>query len=190
MLVLRGAPMVTHDPDLAVDVVAVREHRARVTVRAEVLARIEAGRRRVPDRPGPRARSGRPLALRGVLDDRDALVRMPARSSSTAAICPKRCTGTTAFADPTRSSARSLSMRRYSSSQSTRTGVAPARTTASAVATNVLAGMMTSSPRPISTRAQRELDRVGSVADADTVRDSAELGVLLLERLDLGPKNE
>ncbi len=61
--------------------------------------------------------------------------------------CPYRCTGTTAVvrgvtAGPT----AAVSMRPLLSRQSTKTGVAPMWLTASAVAMNVLAGTMTSSP--------------------------------------------
>ncbi len=55
------------------------------------------------------------------------------------------------------------------------------RETASAVATNVLAGMTTSSARPDPGGTQGELEGVGAVGDPDTVVDADELGVLLLE---------
>ncbi len=72
-----------------------------------------------------------------------------ARSAVTSAICPYRCTGTTArVAGPTAANAACGSRRYVSGRQSARTGRAPILATAPAVAMKVLAGTTTSSPGP------------------------------------------
>ena len=59
------------------------------------------------------------------------------------------------------------------------------RHTASAVAMKVLAGRITSSAWPHVHRAQRQLEGVGAVGDADAVLDADQGGVLTLEVSDL-----
>ena len=66
------------------------------------------------------------------------------------------------------------------------TGVAPRRAIASAVAKNVNAGQMTSSPGPDAERVEREHERVGAVRDADRRRSTPRYGRrFALERLDV-----
>ena len=64
------------------------------------------------------------------------------------------------------------------------------RTTASAVAMNVLAGRITSSPAADAGGPQRELEGVGAVGHADAVGHAAERGELRLERGDVGAVDE
>src|ERR1700722_1263538 len=72
------------------------------------------------------------------------------RSSAIGAGRPKRCTGMIArVAGPIRRSTAAGSRLSVSGSMSAKTGVAPTRAIASAVAKKVKAGQMTSSPRPI-----------------------------------------
>ena len=73
-----------------------------------------------------------------------------ARSSSIGAGRPNRCTGMIAFVRSVIARSTSAGSRfSVAGSMSTKTGVAPRRAIASAVAKNVNAGQMTSSPSPI-----------------------------------------
>ena len=64
---------------------------------------------------------------------------------------------------------------------SAKTGVAPRRAIASAVAKNVNAGQITSSPGADPERVEREHERIGAVGDADRLLDAEVLGRLALE---------
>ena len=72
-----------------------------------------------------------------------------------------------------------------SSDTSANRGIAPASTTASTVATKVLAGTMTSSPAPRSRARRARTKRVGSVSDPHRVVGAAVRSPLPLEGLDL-----
>ena len=63
-----------------------------------------------------------------------------------------------------------------------------ARAIASAVAKNVNAGQITSSPGPIPSASSDEHERVGAVGDADRLLDAEVLGGLALEPSTSGPK--
>ena len=73
---------------------------------------------------------------------------------------------------------------------STKTGVAPRRAIASAVAKNVNAGQIDLVAVADPERVEREHERVGAVGDADRVLDAEVLGSLALEALDLGAEDE
>ena len=65
-----------------------------------------------------------------------------------------------------------------------------ARTTASAVAMNVFAGTMTSSPGPMPAARRCQLEGVGAVGHADAVADAAPRREGVLELADLGALDE
>ena len=90
----------------------------------------------------------------------------------------------------TAASIASVSIRYVPSTQSTSTGVAPARETASAVAMKVLAGRMHSSSCPMPSAAQRDLERVSAVRRPHAMRHADELRVLALERRHVGAADE
>ena len=91
----------------------------------------------------------------------------------------------------TAASTASVSIRYVPSTQSTSTGVAPARETASAVAMNVLAGRMHSSSCPMpSPRGSGDFERVSAVRRPYAMRHADELGVLALECGHLGAADE
>ena len=85
---------------------------------------------------------------------------------------------------------RSGSIVRRTGSTSTNTGRAPAIMMASALYAADNGVVITSSPAPMSERAQDQRDRVGAGADADRVRRARRGGEFLLERLDLGSEHE
>ena len=117
--------------------------------------------------------------------------RPNAASSSSGAGRPNRCTGMIAFV---RAVSLPLDVGRVEvqrpGSMSAKTGVAPTRAIASAVAKNVNAGQITSSPGADLERVEDEHDRVGAVRDADRLGHAEVLGRLLLERLDVRPEDE
>ena len=75
-------------------------------------------------------------------------------------------------------------------SMSAKTGVAPRRAIDSAVAKNVNAGQITSSPGPISSASSASTSASVPFATPIVSLDAEVLGRLALERLDLGPEDE
>ena len=184
--------MVAQPADLGRDRGVVGGHRAGVAGGTEVLAGVEAGRADAAQaaRAAPVQR-GRPATGRRPRRAGCRARRRSRASRPTGASWPKRCTAATAWVRGVMAaSTASGSIRSRSSSTSTGTGTAPMREAASAVAMKVLAGMITSPPGPHPGGAQRQLQRVGAVADADAVVDADELGVLLLEVGDGRPVHE
>ena len=114
-----------------------------------------------------------------------------AASSSSGAGRPKRCTGTIAFV---RGVIRGSDVLRVEVECH---GVDVGEDGCRADAGDRLGGRVERERRaddlvaaPDSERFEREHERVGSVRDADRVRDSEERGRFALERLDLGPEDE
>ena len=70
------------------------------------------------------------------------------------------------------------------SSMSTKTGVAPQKVMASAVAIKVLGTVITSSPGPIAKRQKRQPECFGTTADANGIFALAEFGEIFFEFLD------
>ena len=188
---LRSAAVGAEKRDTAGDLGSSVSHRTGVAGGAEVLARVEA---RAAARPSAPASATGPAT-------RPAIARHPRRRGAGASaigseLARRAPSGRRGDRDdrPRAGRHRRLdrggSMRRCSASTSTSTGTAPIRDTASAVAMKVFAGRMTSSPGPDPDGAERQLERIGAVGDPDTVLDPDVLGVLLLERGDLGTTDE
>ena len=157
VLVLADAAVVAQRPHAVGELVVVGEHGAGVAVGAEVLAGVEAGgrdRRRASRRGGRAGVAPWDCAASStsthVVADRRAELPRPAPPGRRGA---RRSTARVRSVTPLRPARRGRC--RKSASQSTSTRSAPTRATASAVATKVLAGTITSSPGPIPAAAQR-----------------------------------
>ena len=151
----------------------VRDDRAAVAERTEVLGRIEAEGGRVAERSRAAAPYCRAVRLRRVLDDvQPVLARDASRSASMSAHWPYRCTGDDRRASDADRVARATPGRACDvrSSTSTSTGVAPAASIPATVGTHVFAAVITSSPGSTPSGVQRDRDRVGARGDADRVR--------------------
>src|SRR5215471_20736989 len=72
MLVLAPLPVVAHHSHLLGQVWVVRSQHPAVTVRAQVLARVEAEGRKITKRPNTASCPARPVSLTGVLDHLEA----------------------------------------------------------------------------------------------------------------------
>ena len=72
VLVAPFASVVAQGPSAPLHLAGAGHHRARVTIGAEVLRRVEAGRRHVTDGARPHAAACRSLRLGGVLDEHGA----------------------------------------------------------------------------------------------------------------------
>ena len=89
--------------------------------------------------------------------------------------CPYKWTGTIAFVRGVIAcSIKSTSIRKSDGLQSTSTGSAPVYAIARAVATKVLAAVITSSPGPMLSPRKRQMQRFCPVADTDPVPSTTE----------------
>ena len=154
-----------------------RGHGAAVTDAADVLGRVEANRP-----PPARPERDRTVGLGGVLHDRarPTLQRQRARAARTGGPAMiARVRSVTAAAQAPRSIAA------VSTSTSTGTGAAPTAHTADAVGTAVKAGTITSSPGPMPSAGQRQLDRPGSARHATTSQPPLQRRPLAFEGVEL-----
>ena len=126
-----------------------RHDRAGVPERAEVLPRVEAEAPGHAEGPGTSGPPGRSMCLRGVLDQQEAEVRGQGSQGAHVRHLPVEVDhdhglgrGVTAASTTLRRDEQRVIV------DISEAGAAPARTTPSAVATNVLAGTTTSSPGP------------------------------------------
>ena len=151
VVVLHLRAMNAERAKLLVDVRIVRGDQPGVAERTEVLRRVEAHRRDDPERTAAAAAVLAAERLGRVFDHVAAGdPRRSPRSASMSQHWPNRWTGMTALVrGVTFASIWLGSMLNVSGSMSAKTGVAPTRQTAPAVAKNVNGGMMTSSPGPI-----------------------------------------
>ena len=135
-----------------------RHDGAAVAESTKVLGRVEAERRRHAEAADAPAFVARAVCLAGVLDDREAVAPGQRERGSMSAGCPNRWTGTIVrVRGDTAAPAATGSIPAVVGRQSTKTGRAPTRLTASAVAKKVLTGTMTSSPGPTPTHARASL---------------------------------
>ena len=174
------------------DHIVIRERRARVAEHAEVLARVETRAGHESDAARRVTILVRTVCLGSVLDDRDV--------------------GAVRHGVPEPFHGRHLSVEMHGHDRtSARTdsrhhlfdieevghriavdepGVAPPRTTASAVATKVFVGMMTSSPGPTPRAAERQFECIRAVRNPHAVAHPDVVGVRVLELADLWPADE
>ncbi len=189
-VLLLGAVVAQHT-QAARDLRVIRDDRPALAVRAEVLARVEAEAAGACERADAAALVAGAVRLRRVLDDEEVVT--VCHFEDGVEVC-----GLTVEVDGYNGARARGDGRLYlvrvdvevEGSQSTKTGVAPAVETASAVAKKVLAGTMTSSACADAAGLQRELNRGRAVRDADALCGADVLRERALEGLDLAAQNE
>ena len=160
--------------------------------RGHVLVRVEAERDDVAEAADALACEARADGMRGVFDHAQAapLVRSRRRASCRPA-SPAKCTGMIARVRGVMAASSACgSMLRVSSSTSTNTGFAPTRITTLALAANVIAGTITSSPGPDAAGLQRDLQRRGGGGERAHDAPAEIVGQSALELLHLRPAGD